>query len=170
MSVPANAERAASADAALMAYMSRTSCDCEDCLADLLCDLMHWADKCGSVSPRNCTAPVATTLPRWRTGRRLHEQEAIPPQEGSTRQATAHDLHDNGRGTADGRLTISRTGWTTTGISSFEARYQPPRRIPVSDTGYLSHFASMEDVKAAKSPQDFAREEALALLRSRRRA
>ena len=45
MSVPANAERAASADAALKAYMSRTSCDCEDCLADLLCDLMHWADK-----------------------------------------------------------------------------------------------------------------------------
>jgi hypothetical protein len=47
MSVSALAERAASADAALMAYMSRTSCDCEDCLADLLCDLMHWADKCG---------------------------------------------------------------------------------------------------------------------------
>jgi hypothetical protein len=44
MSVSANAERAASADAALMAYMSRTSCDCEDYLADLLCDLMHWAD------------------------------------------------------------------------------------------------------------------------------
>jgi hypothetical protein len=45
VSVPANAERAASADAALKAYMSRTSCDCEDCLADLICDLMHWADK-----------------------------------------------------------------------------------------------------------------------------
>ena len=45
MSVPANAERAASADAALKAYMSSTSCDCEDCLADLLCDLMHWADR-----------------------------------------------------------------------------------------------------------------------------
>jgi hypothetical protein len=45
MSVSAFAERAASADAALTAYMSRTSCDCEDCLADLLCDLMHWADK-----------------------------------------------------------------------------------------------------------------------------
>jgi hypothetical protein len=42
VSVPANAERAASADAALFAHMSRTSCDCEDCLADLLCDLMHW--------------------------------------------------------------------------------------------------------------------------------
>ena len=47
MSVPANAERAASADAALMAYMSRTRCDCEDCLSDLLHDLMHWADKSG---------------------------------------------------------------------------------------------------------------------------
>ena len=45
MSVSAFAERAASADAALLAYMSRTSCDCEDCLADLLCDLMHWAGK-----------------------------------------------------------------------------------------------------------------------------
>jgi hypothetical protein len=30
-----------------MAYMSRTRCDCDDCLADLLCDLMLWADKCG---------------------------------------------------------------------------------------------------------------------------
>ncbi|MFZ3351218.1 MAG: hypothetical protein WA268_10175 [Xanthobacteraceae bacterium] len=45
MSTSAFAERAASADAALKAYMSRTSCDCDDCLADLLCDLMHWADK-----------------------------------------------------------------------------------------------------------------------------
>jgi hypothetical protein len=40
----------------------------------------------------------------------------------------------------------------------------------MSETGYYCHFASMEDVKAAKSPQDFAREEALALLRSSRRA
>ena len=46
MSASCNAERAASADAALLAYMSRTRCGCEDCLADLLCDLMHWADKC----------------------------------------------------------------------------------------------------------------------------
>ena len=42
-----NAERAASADAALLAYMSRTRCDCEESLADLLCDLMHGADKGG---------------------------------------------------------------------------------------------------------------------------
>jgi hypothetical protein len=47
MSVSALAERAASADAALMAYMSRTSCDCDDCLADLLRDLMHWSDQAG---------------------------------------------------------------------------------------------------------------------------
>jgi len=46
VSASTNAERAASADAALLAYMSRTHCSCEDCLADLLCDLMHWADKC----------------------------------------------------------------------------------------------------------------------------
>jgi hypothetical protein len=44
MSVSAFAERAASADAALKAYMSRTSCDSEDCLSELLRDLMHWAD------------------------------------------------------------------------------------------------------------------------------
>jgi hypothetical protein len=46
VSAPNNAERAASADAALLAYMSCTRSGCEDCLADLLCDLMHWADKC----------------------------------------------------------------------------------------------------------------------------
>ena len=45
MSASASAERATSADAALTAYMFRTSCDCEDCLAELLRDLMHWADK-----------------------------------------------------------------------------------------------------------------------------
>ena len=47
MSASAIAERAASADAALMAYMSRTSCDCEQCLEELLRDFMHWADQSG---------------------------------------------------------------------------------------------------------------------------
>jgi hypothetical protein len=56
------------------------------------------------------------------------------------------------------------------GHFEFRSPYRPPRRIPMSETGYYCHFASMEDVKAAKSPQDFAREEALALLRSSRRA
>jgi hypothetical protein len=45
MSAPTNAERAVSADAAIFAYMARTRCDCEDSLGDLLCDLMHWADR-----------------------------------------------------------------------------------------------------------------------------
>jgi hypothetical protein len=44
VSASAFAERAASADAALMAYMNRTSCDCEECLEALLRDLMHWSD------------------------------------------------------------------------------------------------------------------------------
>jgi hypothetical protein len=56
------------------------------------------------------------------------------------------------------------------GHFEFRSPHRPPRRIPMSETGYYCHFAAMEDVKAAKSPQDFAREEALALLRSRRRA
>ena len=56
------------------------------------------------------------------------------------------------------------------GLFEFRSPYKPPRRIPMSETGYQSHYASLDDVKAAKSPQDFAREEALALLRSRRRA
>jgi hypothetical protein len=53
-------------------------------------------------------------------------------------------------------------------MAHFEYRspHKPPRRIPVSETGYLSHFASMDEVAAAKSPQEFAREEARHLLRS----
>ena len=46
MSAPTNTARAQWADEAIRAYMSRTACDLEDTLGDLLCDLMHWADKC----------------------------------------------------------------------------------------------------------------------------
>jgi len=46
----------------------------------------------------------------------------------------------------------------------FRSPYRPPRRIPISESGYFSHFASMEDVKAAKGPQRYACEAALALL------
>jgi hypothetical protein len=51
-------------------------------------------------------------------------------------------------------------------IFEFRSPHRPPRRIPVSETGYRSHYASMEEVEAAKSPQDFALEEARAILRS----
>ena len=53
------------------------------------------------------------------------------------------------------------------GHFEFRSPYKPPRRIPVSETGYRSHFASMADVKESRSPQDFAREYALALLCSK---
>jgi hypothetical protein len=53
------------------------------------------------------------------------------------------------------------------GHFEFRSPHKPPRRIPVSETGYHSHFASIEDVKEARSPQDFAREFVFALLRSK---
>lgn len=52
-------------------------------------------------------------------------------------------------------------------MASFEYRspHRPPRRIPHSETGYFSHHASMERVVTAKSPQQFAHDELLALVR-----
>jgi hypothetical protein len=57
-----------------------------------------------------------------------------------------------------------------TGHFEFRSPHEPPRRIPVSETGYRSHFAPMEDVEAATSPQDYARDVVHALLRSRQPA
>ncbi|WP_426422533.1 hypothetical protein [Bradyrhizobium genosp. A] len=51
----------------------------------------------------------------------------------------------------------------------FRSPHKPPRRIPVSETGYRNYFAAMEDVKASPTPKEFAREVALELMRSRRR-
>ncbi len=50
------------------------------------------------------------------------------------------------------------------GHFEFRSPHEPPRRIPVSETGYRSHFAPMDEVEAAVSPEDYAREVALALL------
>lgn len=55
-----------------------------------------------------------------------------------------------------------------TGHFVFRSPHRPPRRIPVSTTGYLSHFASMDDVKAARSPKAYARQVVLGALASRR--
>jgi hypothetical protein len=55
-----------------------------------------------------------------------------------------------------------------TGHFEFRSPYRPPRRIPVSTTGYLSHFASMDDVREARSPKAYARQVVLAALASRR--
>ncbi|MFZ3351217.1 MAG: hypothetical protein WA268_10170 [Xanthobacteraceae bacterium] len=59
--------------------------------------------------------------------------------------------------------------WLNSGYAHFVFRspHNPARRIPVSDTGYLSHFATMEDVKKARSPQDFAHNLVLASLGSK---
>jgi hypothetical protein len=78
---------------------------------------------------------------------------------------------------ADGRVTFTITidaqemivdyepHWMTDlGHFEFRSRHEPPRGIPVSETGYRSHFAAMEQVEAASSPQDYAREVALAML------
>ena len=45
MSAPTNAARAAWADEALRTFMARTGSDLNDCLCDLLADLMHWSDR-----------------------------------------------------------------------------------------------------------------------------
>lgn len=43
MTSPSNRERAAWAEEAILDLCSATGCDLDDSLADLLCDLMHWA-------------------------------------------------------------------------------------------------------------------------------
>jgi hypothetical protein len=42
--MPTNLDRANWADKAVRAFREQTSCDYEDSLGDLLCDLMHWAN------------------------------------------------------------------------------------------------------------------------------
>ncbi len=42
---PSNLDRVAWAAAALRVFRRKTGCDHEDSLGDLLCDLMHWADR-----------------------------------------------------------------------------------------------------------------------------
>ena len=54
-----------------------------------------------------------------------------------------------------------------TGHFEFRSPHEPPRRIPISETGYRSHFAQMEDVQASSSPQDYAREYVLSQLEPR---
>jgi hypothetical protein len=41
-----NTARARWADEAVRVFLTRTGSDLEDCLCDLLADLMHWADRC----------------------------------------------------------------------------------------------------------------------------
>ena len=47
----------------------------------------------------------------------------------------------------------------------FRSPHEPARRIPVSETGYRSHFAAMSEVEDAASPKDYARVIALTFIR-----
>lgn len=40
-----NLDRTLWAEEVLLVFRARTGCDFEDALGDLLCDLMHWADR-----------------------------------------------------------------------------------------------------------------------------
>jgi hypothetical protein len=51
------------------------------------------------------------------------------------------------------------------GHFEFRSPHQPPRRIPISETGYRSYFGPMEDIEAEASPQEYARRVALALIK-----
>jgi hypothetical protein len=55
-------------------------------------------------------------------------------------------------------VTCQPNWMTDVGHFEFRSPLEPPRRIPVSETGYRSHFASMADVEASTSPQDYARD------------
>ena len=46
----------------------------------------------------------------------------------------------------------------------FTSPYEPRRRIPVSDTGYRSHFSPMHEIEAAPSVEDYARMLVMALM------
>jgi hypothetical protein len=49
------------------------------------------------------------------------------------------------------------TGGYPCGHFEFSSPHKPARRIPVSTTGYWSHFAPMDEVEEADSPEDYAR-------------
>jgi hypothetical protein len=47
--------------------------------------------------------------------------------------------------------------------NTFESPHEPRHRIPVSETGYRSHFAPSWEVAAAPSVEEYARAVALSL-------
>lgn len=61
-------------------------------------------------------------------------------------------------------VTYSPNRFADMGHFEFKSPHEPARRIPVSPTGYLSHFEPMEDIASSSSPKDFAREIALAMI------
>ena len=54
------------------------------------------------------------------------------------------------------------------GHFEFRSPCDPPRRIVVSETGYLSHFAPMEEIASIGGPEAFAKAYVEAVLRGTR--
>ena len=46
----------------------------------------------------------------------------------------------------------------------FTSPHQPPRRIPVSETGYRSHFSPIHEIEAAPSVEAYAHALAIAIM------
>jgi hypothetical protein len=57
------------------------------------------------------------------------------------------------------------TGSDPTALFEFRSPHQPSWRIPVSATGYRSHFAPMSAVEAEPIPEEYARLAALTFIR-----
>ena len=53
------------------------------------------------------------------------------------------------------------------GHFEFRSPHEPPRRIPVSETGYRSAFAPLHEIEEASSVEVYARELALAIMRGK---
>ena len=57
-------------------------------------------------------------------------------------------------------VTYTPNGWTGSypcGKFEFASPHKPARRIPVSTTGYWCHFAPVDEVEEAGSPEEYAR-------------
>jgi hypothetical protein len=70
------------------------------------------------------------------------------------------------------RVTVRYRPYVFGELGEFEfcSPYRPKRRIPMSETGFRSHFVPMREVKEAKSLADLAHDKALTLLPWRRSA
>lgn len=63
----------------------------------------------------------------------------------------------------------STKGMFAEGHFTFTSPHKPARRIPVSETGYWSHFVPMEEIEEAESPEAYARSLALAVINGKAR-
>lgn len=66
------------------------------------------------------------------------------------------------------QIDVSYSPNTFAGYGHFEFRspHEPPRRIPVSETGYRSHFAPMWEIEESDSPEVYAELVVKALMNS----